>query len=118
MINRNDMSNGELHGKVAIVLGASTPGGMGEAVARRLRKEGAKIVVAARNGQQVEALARELDGSACVADITRAEQLEALVAHAMERHGRLDIAVNVVGQAPRVPMQDFSEEHLLQMARL
>lgn len=108
----------DLKGKVAIVLGASTRGGMGEATARRLKAEGATIVVSGLGAGPLQELAAELGGTAFEADITRGDQLAALVAHAREAHGRLDIAINVAGVAPRVPFKDFTEEHLMFMAKM
>ena len=108
----------DLNGKVAIVLGASTTGGMGEATARRLKAEGATVVVSGLGSAQLEKLARELGGSALEADITKEAQLQALIRHTVSAHGRLDIAVNVAGVAPRVPFKDFTEEHLMFMARM
>jgi NAD(P)-dependent dehydrogenase (short-subunit alcohol dehydrogenase family) len=108
----------DLNGKVAIVLGASTAGGMGEATARRLKAEGATVVVSGLGHEHLEKLARELGGTALEADITQETQLKALVQHALSAHGRLDIAVNVAGVAPRVPFKDFTEEHLMFMAKM
>ena len=87
----------DLNGKVAIVLGASTAGGMGEATARRLKAEGATVVVSGLGQGHLEKLAQELGGSAHEADITRETQLQGLVRHTLSKHGRLDIAVNVAG---------------------
>jgi NAD(P)-dependent dehydrogenase (short-subunit alcohol dehydrogenase family) len=109
---------GELQNKVAIVLGASTPGGMGEAVARRFAREGAKVVVAARKLDDVKQIAQQIGGLGVHADITRHEQIKDLVDVAVSEYGRLDIVVNVVGQAPRVAFREFSEEHLIEMSRL
>lgn len=108
----------ELQGKVAIVLGASTPGGMGEAVARRFSREGAKVVVAARKLDEVKRIAQQIGGIGVQADITRHEQIENLVNVAVSEYGKLDIVVNVVGQAPRVAFREFTEEHLSEMSRL
>jgi NAD(P)-dependent dehydrogenase (short-subunit alcohol dehydrogenase family) len=108
----------EFEGKVAIVLGASTAGGMGEATARRLHKEGATVVVSGLGAAHLDKLSGELSGSAFEADITRQEQLKALVDHTLAKHGRLDIAVNVAGVAPRVPFKEFTEEHLMFMAKM
>jgi len=102
---------GDLNGKVAIVLGASTHGGMGEAIARRLKAEGATLAVSGLGASPLEMLAKELGGTACEADITREAQIKALVDHTLHHHGRLDIAVNVAGVAPRVPFKDFTEDH-------
>jgi NAD(P)-dependent dehydrogenase (short-subunit alcohol dehydrogenase family) len=109
---------GDLNGKVAIVLGASTTGGMGEAIARRLKAEGAKLIVSGLGTAPLENIARDLGAVACEADITHAQQIEHLVSVAKETHGRLDIAINVAGVAPRVPFKDFTEEHLMFMARM
>jgi NAD(P)-dependent dehydrogenase (short-subunit alcohol dehydrogenase family) len=109
---------GDLSGKVAIVLGASTTGGMGEAIARRLKAEGATVAVSGLGAEPLQKLARELGGSAFEADITQETQLTGLVSHTMAAHGRLDIAVNVAGVAPRVPFKEFTEEHLMFMARM
>jgi NAD(P)-dependent dehydrogenase (short-subunit alcohol dehydrogenase family) len=108
----------DLQKKVAIVLGASTPGGMGQAIARRLKAEGATIVASGLGDSALQQLATELGGSAFEADITDAAQIAALVAHAREHHGRLDIAINVAGVAPRVPFKDFTEDHLMFMAKM
>src|SRR5260370_5885499 len=109
---------GDLSGKVAIVLGASTAGGMGEAIARRLKAEGATVAVSGLGAEPLQRLARELGGSAFEADITQETQLKGLISHTLSTHRRLDIAVNVAGVAPRVPFKDFTEEHLMFMAPL
>jgi 3-oxoacyl-[acyl-carrier protein] reductase len=109
---------GDLNGKVAIVLGASTSGGMGEAIARRLKAEGATVVVSGLGAAHLEKLAQELGGSALEADITKESQIKALVSHTLTQHQRLDIAINVAGVAPRVPFKEFTEEHLIFMARM
>jgi NAD(P)-dependent dehydrogenase (short-subunit alcohol dehydrogenase family) len=109
---------GELNGKVAIVLGASTAGGMGEAIARRLKSEGATLVVSGLGGAHLEDLAKELEGTAREADITHEAQIKNLVDIARQTYGRLDIAVNVAGVAPRVPFREFTEEHLMFMAKM
>lgn len=109
---------GDLQRKSALVLGASTPGGMGEAIARRLRKEGAEVVVSARNANPLETLARDIGATAIPADITDSAQIRALIDRTTKLWGRLDIVINAVGQAPRVPIREFTEAHLLEMARL
>jgi NAD(P)-dependent dehydrogenase (short-subunit alcohol dehydrogenase family) len=109
---------GDLNGKVAIVLGASTTGGMGEAIARRFKAEGATVAVSGLGAAPLEALAKELGGSACEADITQAVQIKRLVDFVQHTHGRLDIAVNVAGVAPRVPFKEFTEEHLMFMSKM
>jgi NAD(P)-dependent dehydrogenase (short-subunit alcohol dehydrogenase family) len=90
----------ELTGKVAIVTGASQ--GIGRATALRLAGEGASVVIAARGGELLDKLAREIraaGGSAAAvqADVSRAEDCARLVAEAVKAFGRLDILVNNAG---------------------
>jgi len=89
-----------VEGKVALVTGAAT--GIGRATARAFAREGAHVVLAdidADVGREAaEAIAKE-GGSASfhAADVRDEAQVEALVRHAVERHGRLDCAHNNAG---------------------
>lgn len=85
--------------KVAIVLGASERDSMGGATARRLASEGAHVIVSSRRLEQCEELAREIGGEAKLCDIKQEQQLSDLADFAVERFGRLDVAVNCVGEA-------------------
>ena len=105
-------------GKVAIVIGASTAGGMGEATAKRLAGEGAKVVVSARSRDYLETLASQIDGSAFAADITSESQIKALVNHTVDTYGALHLAVNHAGVADRAPVREIDEEHLIKMTRI
>ena len=89
-----------LDGKVAIITGGAH--GMGEAEARLLAKEGAKVVVADILGDQAEAVAasiRASNGAAIAAtiDVTSEPAWIALIAKTIEAYGRLDILVNNAG---------------------
>jgi 3-oxoacyl-[acyl-carrier protein] reductase len=91
----------DLSGKIAIVTGASR--GIGGAVAMALASRGARVVAAARGehaASTVEAITAA-GGRADLAtvDVTDAGSVEAVVASALERHGRLDILVNNAGIA-------------------
>lgn len=88
---------GQLDGKVAIVIGASSPKGLGEYIARLYAKEGAKVVCTGRKLDSVTALAEEIGGSAFACDITQEDSIIACVNHAVETYGKLDIAVNSAG---------------------
>jgi 3-oxoacyl-[acyl-carrier protein] reductase len=86
-----------LAGKIAIVTGAAS--GFGDGIARKFIAEGARVVVADRDGEGAlrvaAALGREAIGVR--ADVTRAEDVAAMVRAAVERFGGLDTLVNNAG---------------------
>jgi NAD(P)-dependent dehydrogenase (short-subunit alcohol dehydrogenase family) len=93
-----------LDGRVAIVTGASR--GLGERFARVLRAAGAEVVAAGRDAEALERLAVETGASVEVGDVRDDAHLQRLVDHALERHGRLDIAVPNAGVADVVPFEN------------
>jgi NADP-dependent 3-hydroxy acid dehydrogenase YdfG len=93
-------------GKVVVITGASS--GLGEATARRLAKDGAKLVLGARRIDRLEALAQELDlgkRAAFKVDVTRAADVQALINHAVKVHGRVDVLLNNAGLMPHSPLE-------------
>ncbi|KHK92661.1 SDR family NAD(P)-dependent oxidoreductase [Novosphingobium malaysiense] len=88
---------GRLQGKAAVILGASDERSMGFATAKRFVEEGAKVVLAARRGDNVRELADRLGGTSIACDITNEADIAALAAKALEEFGRLDVAVNYSG---------------------
>src|ERR1700741_824718 len=91
---------GRLQNKVAIVTGASS--GIGRATAKLFASEGAKVVVGARRESELASLVAEIkaNGGTAVAlagDVRSEAYAKALVALAVERFGRLDIAFNNAG---------------------
>lgn len=104
----------DLAERVAIVTGASS--GIGRATAELLAARGATIVLAARREQEIAELAdliRSNGGKASHigTDIAQAEQVARMVAHAVETHGRLDIAVNNAGyEGEWMPIVDMPDE--------
>src|SRR5437762_10798711 len=78
---------GRLDGKVAVITGATS--GIGLRTAEIFVAEGAKIVIAGRRMPEGEALARQL-GAACIfrqTDVTREDQMRALIALSVEKFG-------------------------------
>ena len=84
-----------LQGRVAIVTGGSQ--GIGEACARRFARDGAHVVIADMADAPGEQLAAELGAMYVHCDVGDKAQVDALVAAAMARHGRIDILVNNAG---------------------
>ena len=87
---------GQLEGKVAVITGAGS--GMAKASARVFVREGAKVLAVDISGAEKETAA-EL-GDAVVpfhADVTREDDVEAMVRHAVESFGRVDVVCNVAG---------------------
>jgi NADP-dependent 3-hydroxy acid dehydrogenase YdfG len=92
--------------KVVVITGASS--GLGEATARHLARNGAKLVLGARRLDRLQALAKELSlgaGAAVQTDVTQVEQVKALVDHAVRLHGRIDVILNNAGLMPHSPLE-------------
>ncbi|MEH1959479.1 MAG: SDR family oxidoreductase [Nostoc sp.] len=93
---------GKLEGKVAIITGASA--GIGEATAIALASVGATVVLAARRGDRLKALAERIEASGgkalpIITDVADETQVNNLVAKANAELGRVDILVNNAGIA-------------------
>jgi len=103
-----------IENKVVIVTGSG--GGIGEGIARRLAAEGAKVVVNDINptlGQKVTADINAAGGTAMffAADVTKSDDVKALVGAAVKAYGRLDVMVNNAGWTHRNrPALEVSEE--------
>ena len=98
-----------LEGKVAFVTGASR--GIGAAVARSLSRDGAKLGLASRSGDDL-GLDRAV-GIVC--DVRRADEVDAAVARTVDAHGRLDILVANAGVGAYGPFLELSPEFLEEM---
>ncbi|WP_145583696.1 SDR family oxidoreductase [Yersinia thracica] len=90
-----------IENKVVVIAGASS--GLGEALARRLTKDGAKVVLGARRIERLEKLADDLSlnkAAVVKTDVTHPDQVQALVDTAVRLYGRIDVMVNNAGLMP------------------
>ena len=106
----------QFDGKVSLVTGGAS--GIGRETALALAREGAVVVAAdlnAEGGAETVRLVEEAGGTGSFVetDVTRADQVERLVAQTVERFGPLDCAVNNagIGNLERAPTADYSEEN-------
>lgn len=102
--------------RVAIVTGASM--GLGKAVARELAREKARVVVSARNEQRLRAAAEEIRREtgaqvlAIPADMTRPDEIRALVDQTVDRWGTVEIAVANAGGPPGTRFESTTADEL------
>jgi NAD(P)-dependent dehydrogenase (short-subunit alcohol dehydrogenase family) len=105
----------EMSDKVVLVTGGSS--GIGRAAALAFAREGARVVIAARGPERGKAVMQEIESAGGAAmfvatDVSRADQVQALVQEAVARFGRLDCAFNNAAtiEEPFAGTADFTEE--------
>ncbi|PPS44147.1 SDR family oxidoreductase [Chroococcidiopsis sp. TS-821] len=92
--------------KVVVVVGAT--GGIGSALSHKLARQGAQLVLAARNSNKLSHLVEQLDAGAGQAltvptDITDRQQVDSLMEKTMAQFGRIDALVNAAGAGVMKP---------------
>ena len=102
-----------LRDKVAIVMAASK--GLGRACAEALVAEGARVTIGARDARVLEKTAREIQKTtrsrvlSVATDVTRAKDVENIVARTVRAYGRIDILVNNAGGPPPGTFETFDD---------
>jgi NADP-dependent 3-hydroxy acid dehydrogenase YdfG len=101
------MGTSNIADKAVVVTGASS--GLGESTAKLLARHGAKVVLAARRKDRIDAVVNEISAAGGKAvgftvDVTKRAEVEALIKRAVESFGRVDVLVNNAGVMPIAPI--------------
>ena len=97
-----------LDGRVALVTGASR--GLGFAMAKALKDNGATVVINARNKAELDQAASKIGAEAMAFDVTDSKIARGAMEDIARRHGKLDILVNNAGIQHRVPVTEWTDE--------
>lgn len=107
-----------MNGKVVIVTGGGR--GIGRAICQRFAEAGATVVAAARSQEDLDETLRLIEsaGGFCgvlKTDVTRVDEVDALVSSTVDRLGKVDVLVNNAGLAPNGPIDSFDPSLFDQM---
>ena len=111
-----------LKGKVAIVAAASS--GLGKATAMELAAEGARVAINARNEEQLQNAASEIQSAtgtevlALAGDVTNEDDVRRLVSETRSKFGSVDILVPNAGGPPAGFFDDFNAQHYREAVEL
>ncbi len=99
-----------IENKVIVITGASS--GLGEATARLLAKKGAKVVLGARRTEKLEAIVQDIRAEGGQAefigmDITKPQEVQALIEKALSAFGQIDVLVNNAGLMSIAPLSEL-----------
>src|ERR1041384_5439119 len=111
----------DIRDKVVVITGASA--GIGLAKTRRFASAGAKVVMAARSMDKMEAVAKELraDGAEILVvptDMRKSDAIKQLIEMTAQHFGRIDILINNAGQSVAGWIADLDPDHFQQIIAL
>ncbi len=96
-------------GRVVIITGGSR--GIGKAAAKIFAREGANVVITAKNNTRLQLAAKELGVTGLAGDIRRNDDVESIVKKALDKFGKINILVNNAWIFPDIkPLHEISEE--------
>lgn len=107
------MESSNIAERVVVITGASS--GIGESTAKLLARRGARVVLGARRKDRIDAVVKEISGAGgkaigFAADVTKRDEVEALINGAIASYGRVDVVVNNAGIMPIAPIQALKVE--------
>ena len=97
-----------INGKVTVVTGAAS--GIGLSVAEEFARDGAIVVMADVNEAALNEHAARIGASYFAADLSKRDGCKSLVDFAVEKHGKVDILINVAGVQTVSPIDQFPED--------
>lgn len=106
----------ELKGKVVVVMGASS--GIGEATVKKIAERGGKLIIAARREDKLKAIKGSMPGAEIgykVADVSKFDDVKAVIDLAMVTYGRIDVLFNNAGIMPTAPLIEGRRNEWQQM---
>lgn len=108
----------ETVGRVVVITGASS--GIGAALGELLARRGSQVVLVARRQDALQAVADRCGGRghAAVADMTRRDEVQRVVAETLSRFGRIDVWVNNVGRGITRPPSLLTDDDLQSMMQV
>jgi NAD(P)-dependent dehydrogenase (short-subunit alcohol dehydrogenase family) len=97
-----------VNGKHVVVTGGGS--GIGEATAKLMVEQGARVTIIGRNAERLDAVAAQIGASAQAADVTDRDQLAAAFEAAVARHGDVAVLVNNAGIAEAAPFAKADDD--------
>ncbi|XP_062499102.1 dehydrogenase/reductase SDR family member 7-like [Corticium candelabrum] len=100
--------------KVVWITGASS--GIGEALARMMSEQGARLIISSRNKEQLEDIQKSMNNGhnvkVLVLDLSNMPNAPGLVRQALDMYGHIDVLVNNAGISCRVPVEEVTDDLL------